>query len=262
MPRITLEPRKTTRVPFLTGKAKMKTEHKLHISYYGEDVLQSMDRSAQIRYTFTGLTSGKPIPGSQLIIKEKGLPQTIARAEPSAIPDKFHSIWVEDPLVEISDRVAKVEQTKFEEKKLSNRLIERVREEAVTRNIRVQNKTGKAVHIRLEIEDSPANGLVFKNAEPAPNASRPPEQIWELNIAKEADVSVSMKLNLKRTERIELPSDRTLRAVMSPSAAMPMEYAQKNDDLDEQEFEDEKDQDDNNPPPQANQQAFQQQTKG
>jgi len=262
MPKITLEPRKTTRVPFLTGKAKMKTEHKLHIAYYGEDVLQSMDRSAQIRYTFTGLTSGKPIPGSQLIIKERGLPQTIARAEPSAIPDKFHSVWVEDPLVEISDRVAKVEQTKFEEKKLSNRLIERVREEAVTRTIRVMNKTGKAVHIRLEIEDSPANGLIFKNADPAPATSRPPEQIWELNIAKEADTTVSMKFNLKRTERIELPSDRTLRAVMSPAAAMPMEYAQKGNELDQEEFEDEQDDDnkDDNPPP--NQQAFPPQGKG
>ncbi len=207
MTKITLEPRKTTRVPFISDKAKMKTEHKLHIQFYGADVLIAQNRTAMIRYCFMGMKSGKPIPASQLIIKEKGLPQTIAETEPSAMPDKFNSQWVDDPLVEITDRVSKVEQMKLEEKKLSNRVIERVREDNVTRAIRMVNKTGKPMTMRLEIEDAPASGLQFISAEPKPTNMRPPEYIWEFSMAKEEERTVTVKFNFKQTERIELPAE-------------------------------------------------------
>ncbi len=234
MTKITLEPRKTTRVPFIYDKAKMKTEHRLHIQFYGADILTTAARMALIRYSFTGLTSGKPIPASQLIIKEKGLPQTIAQTEPSAMPDKFNSQWVDDPLVEIMDRVSKVEQTKFEEKKLSNRVIERVREDTVTRAIRMVNKTGKPVTMKLEIEDAPASGLQFVSAEPSPTTIRAPEYIWEFSMAKEEERIVLVKFNFKRTERIELPADARLGVggvYPSPAAASPAQFEDNSNDV-------------------------------
>jgi hypothetical protein len=209
MPKVTLEPQKTTWVKFIDEKATMKVERTSKVYYYKDSILLNTTQSVEMKYLFSGLKGGKCIPSSQLIIKEKGIPVTITQTAISMDPTKFSSMTTSDPFVEISDDVASVERSKIKEKKLSRRVIEREWEETVTRVIKFKNKTGKKVSLDISIFENPADGILFESSNPKPVKTTPPERKWEINMAKEDEKILSIKWNVKRKESIRLPPDKS-----------------------------------------------------
>jgi hypothetical protein len=209
MPKVTLEPQKTTWVKFIDEKATMKVERTCKVYYYKDSILENTTQSVEMKYLFSGLKGGKCIPSSQLIIKEKGIPVTITQTAISMDPTKFSSMTTSDAFVEISDDVASVEKSKVKEKKLSRRVIEREWEETVTRVIKIKNKTGKKVALDMSIFENPADGILFESSNPKPNKTTPPERKWEIRMPKEDEKIVSIKFKVKRIEQIRLPPDKS-----------------------------------------------------
>jgi len=73
VPRISLEPRKTTWVRFIDQTATMDVERTCDVAYASHNVLSNMDHGVDMRYLFSGLKGDTSIPSSQLIIKERGI---------------------------------------------------------------------------------------------------------------------------------------------------------------------------------------------
>jgi hypothetical protein len=239
MPRISLEPRKTTWVKFIEEAAKMKMERKCNIYYYKSNILSNITQYVDMKYKITGLKSGKCIPSSQLIIKENGIPVTITQTVVSLEPDKFSSATTNDPFVEITDNVASVEKSKIREKKLSKRVIERAWDETVTRVVKIENKTGKKISLDISVYENPAEDIVFVSSTPKPSRTTPPERAWTINMKKEEEKTITLKFTVKRTDSIRLPPDKTRGYVDVPDAAMPLSQLESEeeylDELEEQE---------------------------
>jgi len=210
MPKITLEPQKTTWVRFIDEKAKMKVERGCKVYYYKDNIRSNMTHSVDMKYLFSGLKGGKCIPSSQLIIKEKGIPTTITQTAISMDPTKFTSLTTCDAFVEINDNVASVEKSKVREKKLSRRVIERAWEETVSRNIKFKNKTGKKIMIELAVFENPADDILFQSSNPKPTRTSPPERGWEVKMDKDDEKVIAVKFVVKRVETIKLPPDKTI----------------------------------------------------
>jgi hypothetical protein len=206
--KITLEPRKETRVPFLRSPATMNMEHRIEIAYSTYSVKDNSTPTVNMRYMISGIRTDRTIPPSQLVILQQGVPVTVTHMAGSPAPGKLHSTWVDDPLVEVLDRVSRVEKKRTREKRLSSRVIERFTDEIVTRQVKIENKTGKALEMELTVQEDPASGITFVEAKPAPKSSQPPEHHWELSIPVEGVATVAITLEVKRVEKIELPPDR------------------------------------------------------
>ena len=209
MPKVTLEPQKTTWVRFIDEKATMKVERHCKVYYFKDNILENTTQSVEMKYLFSGLKGGRCIPSSQLIIKEKGIPVTITQTAISMDPTKFTSMTTSDPFVEISDDVASVEKSKVKEKKLSRRVIEREWVETVTRVIKVKNKTGKKVALDLSVFENPADSILFESSNPKPNKTTPPERNWEIKMGKDEEKILSIKFKVRRIEQIRLPPDKS-----------------------------------------------------
>ena len=89
--KITLEPRKTTWVPFVNSKAKLNREWRCRIQYGPSNVRGTTTRTVHTRYTFSALSCNYPLPSSQLIIMEQGVPLVITQTVVSAVKDRFQS---------------------------------------------------------------------------------------------------------------------------------------------------------------------------
>ena len=106
--KITLEPRKTTWVPFIDTDATLEIHWTARIEYTPHAAHQDASHAVDMRYSFSGMQGAQFIPSSQLIIKESGIPLTITESVVSPIKDRFKSERVADPFVEISDKVASI----------------------------------------------------------------------------------------------------------------------------------------------------------
>ncbi len=206
--RITLHPRKTTRVPFLKSTSKVRLEHRLQLEYLPGAVKENYQPTPDMRYLLSGLPPNEAVPPSELIVFQKGIPVTTTTTKGTPGTGKLESAWMTDPLVEISDKVAGVTKVRQDEKRLSARVIERYTEETVVRMLKVENRTGKRVSLRLLLLERPSDGIMFTSAEPKPNRSSPPEHEWDLDVPVEGAATVTITLATKLLEKIELPPDR------------------------------------------------------
>ena len=244
MPKITLEPRKTTWVNFIDEKAKMEIERTCKVYYYKSNILNNANHYVEMRYKFSGMKGNKMIPSSQLIIKENGIPVTITNTQVSLEPNKFSSTQTQDPFVEVTDNVANYKKSKVKEKKLSKRVIERTWEEDVTRVIKVSNKTGRNIVLELKVFENPAENVAFVSASPKPTETCAPERIWKLEFKKEQDRSLTLKFKVRRLESLRLPPDKTRGGgeglPNQPAAPMVQQMEAPYDDLpEEMEYYDE-----------------------
>src|SRR5262245_14054429 len=104
--KLTLEPRKTTWVPFLDSTAQLRLEWRCRVEYRRHNVRDASHWKVRTRYTFSGLACEHPIPSSQLIIMEQGIPLAITQTVVSAVRDRFQSEETDDPFVVVSDKLA------------------------------------------------------------------------------------------------------------------------------------------------------------
>ena len=206
--KITLEPRKTTWVPFIDSTAKLEIEWTAKINYTGWSAHQNTTHSVDMRYIFTKLDGAQFIPSSQLIIKEEGIPLAITETVVSPVKDRFRSEKISDPFVEVNDKLASIEKSKVKSKQLSKRMIERSWTETINRSIRIENKTGKQVLLNLMVVDNPAEELIFISSTPEPTKKEPPEYIYDVKLAPDAIVTIKIELKLKKLEKLELPPDK------------------------------------------------------
>lgn len=206
--KITLEPRKTTWVPFLDCKAKVEMEWTARIEYSEWSVRQNSTHPVNMRYVFHIPGGNKFIPSSQLVIKEQGVPLAITQTVVTPVKDRFKSEKMVDPFVEINDRVAGIEKTKVTSRQLSKRMIERSWTETIERAIKVENKTGKTVKLSLTLTDQPASELTFSGSTPSPFSKEPPEYLFNLEMQKEEIHTIRVTFKLNKVEKIELPPEQ------------------------------------------------------
>ncbi len=203
--KISIEARRTTRVPFLDSQARLERSWKARAEYRTSNVHDELTWPVTTRYSFSGLECGFPIPSSQLIIMEDGVPLTTTATVVSALKDRFSSEAIDDPFVIISDKVAGLKKSDVTQRRLAKALIERSWREDIRRNIKLENKTGKAVQLELTVIDQPASELVFVEATPAPDRVQPPEVVFELALEPEAIVNVEILLRRDCRETIRAP---------------------------------------------------------
>jgi hypothetical protein len=214
--KLTLEPRKTTWVPFLDSRAQLKIEWKSRAEYGTYNAL-SADNTwpAKTRYTFTGLAGEHPIPSAQLVLMERGIPLAISQTVVSAVKDKFQSEELDDPFLVIRDKLAGLKRSDRQEKQVTKGLIERTWKETIERSVRIENRTGRKVTLSLTVVDRPAESLSFVSAEPAPSLARAPEYTFELELMPDEERSLKIVLSCERVEsirsRVEKPKARAAR---------------------------------------------------
>jgi hypothetical protein len=233
--KLTLEPRKTTWVPFLDSKAQLTAEWRSRVEYHGYNARDPLTWKTRTRYTFSGLAGPTAIPSSQLIIMENGIPLTVAQTVVSAVKDRFQSEEVDDPFVVITDRLARLDKSEPKEKQLAKGLFERTWTETIERSLRIENRTGKVLKLALTVVDDPAEELTFVSAEPAAVRRAPPEYGFDIELAPDAEGTIKVVLAHKKSETIKAP-----RVESGPQAARPMpQQAQQmfveNEQADEQD---------------------------
>jgi hypothetical protein len=205
--KITLEPRKTTWVPFIDSEAKLEIEWTAKIEYTSWSASQNSTHNVDMRYIFTNLDGAQFIPSSQLIIKEEGIPLAITETVVSPVKDRFRSERLSDPFIEINDRLASIEKSKVATKKLSKRMIERKWTETINRSIKIENKTGKNVLLKLTVVDQPAEELIFVTSTPEATKKEPPEYFYDVELARDAIQTIKIELTHKKLEKLELPPE-------------------------------------------------------
>lgn len=206
--KITLQPRKTIRVPFLRSRSKVRLEHKLTVEYLPHSIKENEAPVPVMRYCLSDIQTKDAIPPSEMIVLQKGIPVMVTTTKGTPGTGKLESAWMSDPLLEVSDKVAGVKKLKQEEKRLSARVIERYVEETVVRALRISNKTGRPVNLLVQFQERPSDGIFFNSADPKPTKSAPPEHDWELQVPVEGEKVVTLNLTCKTLEKIELPPDR------------------------------------------------------
>jgi len=205
--KITLEPGKTTWVPFIETNAKVKIEWTCKIEYTVYSIHKNNKHTANLRYVFSDLNGAQFIPSSQLIIKEEGIPLTITETVASPAKNKFKSEKTNDPFVEINDKIATIEKSRVISKALSKRMIERTWTEKISRSVKIENKTGKKVLLKLTIVDKPAEELIFTSSEPEPEAKEPPEYYFAIKLNEDEIKVIKLELKFRKLEKLELPPD-------------------------------------------------------
>jgi hypothetical protein len=203
--KLTIEPRKTTWVPFLDCNAQLKSEWRCRVEYRAYNVRDAATWRTRTRYTFSGLSGITSIPSSQLIIMEQGIPLTVTQTVVSAVKDRFQSEEVDDPFVVITDRVAGLKKSELVEKQLAKGLLERTWVETIERSLKVENKTGKLLQLALTVVDHPADELRFVAAEPMPLRSSPPEYSFDIALAPDQEGTLKVILTLDKRETIRTP---------------------------------------------------------
>ena len=206
--KITLEPRKTTWVPFIDSKARLTIHWTAKIEYTTYSAHLDTSHEVMMRYGFSGLEGAGFIPSSQVIIKENGIPLTITESVVSPVNDRFSSERVQDPFVEVTDKLASIKKSKVTSRQLSRRMIERSWSEKITRSIKIENKTGRQVSLALTVVDRPAEELVFVSSTPAPDRTEQPEYIYAVTLEPDAVQVIKVELKLKSVEKLELPPEQ------------------------------------------------------
>ncbi len=205
--KITLEPGKTTWVPFIESNAKVKISWTCKIEYTAYSIYNNNMHTANLRYVFSDLKGAQFIPSSQLIIKEEGIPLSITETVASPVKNKFKSEKIDDPFIEINDKIATIEKSKVISRTLSKRMIERAWTEKINRSVKIENKTGKKVLLKLSIVDKPAEELIFTSSEPAPSSKEPPEYYFDIELNEDDIKVIKLELKFKKLEKLELPPD-------------------------------------------------------
>jgi hypothetical protein len=205
--KITLEPRKTTWVPFVDCNAKLEIEWTVRIAYNKAMARENTSHSAFMRYIFNDLEGAQFVPSSQLIIKENGIPLVITQSVASPVKDRFRSERIVDPFVEIGDRVAQIEKSEVATKQLSKGVVERSWTDTINRSIRMENKTGKEVLLKLTVLDRPAEELVFVSSTPKADSKEQPEYRYNVQLKSDEVKTIKIELKLKNVEKIESPPE-------------------------------------------------------
>lgn len=210
--KITLEARKTTWVPFIDSTAKLDVEWKSRAEYNAYAIRKEHTWTVQTRYTFSGLQTDAPIPTSQLVLMEQGVPIVITSSVVSAVKNRFQSEEIEDPFVVITDKLARVTRSEPQRRQLARGLIERSWTETIARLVKIENKTGKQVSLELTVVDKPADELTFHSSQPEPSVSRPPEYVYQLELDVDAIHTLHLTFELAKRESIQAPVTRRNRA--------------------------------------------------
>lgn len=203
--KITLEARKTTWVPFIDSRARLDVEWRSRAEYTAYSVRAEHTWPVKTRYTFSGLETDAPIPSSQLVVMEHGVPVVITSSVVSAVKDRFQSEEIEDPFVVVTDKLASLTRSEPAQRQLARGLIERIWTETIQRMVKVENKTGKAVKLELTIVDRPADELVFTGSVPEPNVRRAPEYVFEVTLEVDAVSTLQLTFTQSKKESIRAP---------------------------------------------------------
>lgn len=235
--KLTLEPRKTTWVPFIDSTAQLKVLWRCRVEYRPHNVRDTLTWTVRTRYVISGLRCDHSIPSSQLILMEQGIPLAITQTVVSAVKDRFQSEEMDDPFVVIIDKLAGLKKSEPSEKRLSKGLLERSWVDTIERSLRIENKTGKVVSLVLTVVDYPAEELEFVSSAPEPARSAPPEYTFDLELPVDQEISLKVLLKQARKETIHVPIEKpqspprpTAQAVQRNVAFSPSEFVENEDE--------------------------------
>lgn len=206
--KISIDSRRSTWVPFIDTHADLTISWRSRAEYSMHNIFQAQRWTVHTRYLFSGLSTEHAIPSSQLIIKENGIPLTITQSVASALKDRFQSEEIEDPFVEITDKLADVSKTEEQQKELTPGLIELSWTETITRQLKLENKTGKKVLLAFTVVDNPAESLVFIRSEPSPESKEAPEYHFSIPLAIDEEKSMQVILQINRKKSIQAPVEK------------------------------------------------------
>ncbi len=231
--KITIEARKNTWVPFLDAKAKLKISWRARATYRAHNIRSAHTWPVSSRYTFEGISTKDSIPSSQLIMMEDGVPLAITQTVVSGVKGRLQTEDIEDPFVIITDNLANLSKSDLKRQRVAKGVIERTWTETIVRNLKIENKTGKKVSLKLTISDHPADDLVFEKSEPAPSAKAPPEYSFDIELEPDAERSLSLTFKLSCREKIEIPVQVVQRLPGEPPAPVPNMALEAMDDFPE-----------------------------
>lgn len=205
--KITIESRKSTWVPFIESDAKLELSWRARCAYTQNNIYNEQTWPVKTRYSFSDFHSEHSIPSSQLIIMEDGIPTAITETVVSALKNRFQSEEIDDPFVEISDKVAKLERTAPQQRSISNMLYEESWSETITRILKIENKTGKKVQLSLTLLTNPAQSLSFVASKPAPQNEASPEYRFDVALDVDMQTSIEVQLRIDKKKTIQETTD-------------------------------------------------------
>lgn len=234
--KLTLEPRKTTWVPFVDSVAQLKVLWRCRVEYRPHNARDTLTWAVRTRYVLSGLRCDHSIPSSQLILMEQGIPLAITQTVASAVKDRFQSEEMDDPFVVIIDKLAGLKKSEPRENRLGKGLLERSWVETIERSLRIENKTGKPVSLSITVVDHPAEELEFASATPEPNRSAPPEYTFDLELAVDQEFTLKVALKQARKETIRVPVEKVQVVQTRQRPGAPVVQAQRNVAFEQQAF--------------------------
>lgn len=240
--KLTLEPRKTTWVPFIDSTAQLKVLWRCCVEYRPLNVRDTLTWTVRTRHVISGLRCDHSIPSSQLILMEQGILLAITQTVASAVKDRFQPEEMDDPFVVILDKLAGLKKSEPSEKRLCEGLLERSWVDTIERSLRIENKTGKVVSLVLTVVDHPAEELEFVSSTPEPARSAPPGYTFDLELPIDQEISLKVTLKQARKETIHVPIEKPPTPARPAAQAMqrnvvfsPSEFAGNEEEKEEME---------------------------
>ncbi|MBD3189663.1 MAG: hypothetical protein GF308_03420 [Candidatus Heimdallarchaeota archaeon] len=210
--------RKSVRLQwFEQEKVPFSLKYSLGHSYYSTTVMTNELRPQIFQqYVFSGLET--PIPSTNIILFEEGLPQSYLKTTGS-IGKKFSTLETVSSDLTVIDRIIKVDQgdEKITKKPVSpheaNKYKElqiHERQDKISRKITIKNETIRPIK-ELEVTFIENKEIRFLKSNPPAHESDPPEYTWKLEIPAEESVIIELTIEyyFKHVYKIEKEEKKT-----------------------------------------------------